>query len=255
MLLWCKAGKGLVAVNGHAYPMEAGRYLFLPWGHRIHYQASQDDPFLVGAVHVIPKHAANHPVRFHVAHHERDELARVAYRQDVAPPELSGLKVGWLEAAMPLPHLLEYIVRLFIPGNPPEWLARQLAQELLHELILHEAAQTLHEHDVPPDLERMKQYVLFNLSRKMSLRELIEFSRLSPSTVGRMFRQHLHSTPVQWILRTKLDRAKTLLRTRRLTVAEIAEQVGIPDVYYFSKCFKKEERQSPLAYRRQREWL
>ena len=261
MLLWCKAGNGTVTVNGDEHPFEAGRYLFLPWGHRIHYEASRRDPFLLCGVHVIPRHADSHRVAFGVAHQKRDPLAGVRYRQDIAAAklaataELAGLKMGWLETTAPLTYLLEYIVRLFVRGNPPEWLARQLARELLHELILHETSRKLHDDDVPPDLERMKQYVLFSLDRKLSLRDLVEFSGLSPSTVGRMFRQHLHTTPVEWILQTKLERAKTLLRTQRLSVAEVAGLVGIPDIYYFSKCFKQVEGQSPLAYRRQSGWL
>jgi len=257
MLLWCKARKGAVTVNGDKHPFEAGRYLFLPWGHRIHYEASRKDPFLLCGVHVIPRHADSHPVTFRVSHQKHDPLACVRYRQDIgaATAELAGLKVGWLETTAPLTYLLEYIVRLFVRGNPPEWRARQLARELLHELILHETSRKLHDDDVPPDLERMKQYVLFSLERKTSLRDLVEFSGLSASTVGRMFREHLHTTPVEWILQTKLERAKTLLRTQRLSVAEVAGLVGIPDIYYFSKCFKQVEGQSPLAYRGQSGWL
>jgi len=89
----------------------------------------------------------------------------------------------------------------------------------------------------------------------LSLSHLVEFTKLSPSTVGRLFRTHLHTTPVAWITKMKMEKAKLLLRARRLSVAEVAAQVGIPDPYYFSKCFKKETGSAPLAYRRQTSWI
>jgi len=38
-------------------------------------------------------------------------------------------------------------------------------------------------------------------------------------------------------------------------VAQVGEQVGIPDPYYFSKCFKKATRVSPREYQNQTVWI
>jgi AraC-like DNA-binding protein len=255
MVLWCKAGTGEVTINGHVSPMEAGRYLLLPWGHAINYRASQDDPFLLAGVHLIPWHNPRHAITFDVAHNDSSPLRRAAFRKDITIPELPSLKIGWLDSNAPITHLLEYIVRLYIRAAPPAWLARQLAQQLFHELILFDRQREVHDHGVPPELERMKQYVRFNIHRPLTLRDLVEFTKLSPSTVGRMFREELHTTPVTWILQEKMERAKTLLRTRRLSVAQVGEQVGIADPYYFSKCFKKLTGHTPLAYRQRTRWL
>jgi len=108
----------------------------------------------------------NHRVTFHVAHQKRDPLAGARYRQDIPPAkqaataELAGLKVGWLETTAPLTFFDRVYRAAVCAWNPPEWLARQLARELLHELIVHETSRKLHDDDVPPDLERMKQYVM-----------------------------------------------------------------------------------------------
>ena len=58
-----------------------------------------------------------------------------------------------------------------------------------------------------------------------------------------------------WVLQVKMERARVLLRTRRLSVAEVGAAVGIADPYYFSKCFKKVIGQSPQAYRQSAHWL
>jgi len=255
MVLWCKAGTGSVSVNKNVCDMDAGRCLFLPWNHHIQYQASVDDPFLLGGVHIVPEHALNKPIVFDVAHNEQHPLARVSFRHDIEIPEIPGLKMGFLDPSAPLIHLLEYIAGLFVQGNPEEWMARQLARQLLCEWLRFEKQSEMHDHSIPPKLERMKQYIASRLHESLSLRDLVEFAQLSSSTVGRMFREHLNTTPVEWIIRVKMERAKVLLRTRRISVAQVGEQVGIPDPYYFSKCFKKATRVSPREYQNQTVWI
>lgn len=255
MIVWCKAGTGVVTANGSVCPFETGRYLLLPWGHSIKYEASSEDPFFVGGIHIIPDHRTDHAVTFDVAHHDRHPLAQASFRRDLKIRELPRLKLGWLDAQAPLGHLLEYIMRVFVRKNPGEWMARWMARQLLCELIFSEQRSEVHDHGIPPEIERMKQFIAFHLARPLSLRDLVEFTKLSPSTVGRLFREHLKTTPVTWILRMKTERAKTLLRTRRLSIADVGASVGIPDPYYFSKCFKKETGRSPLEYRRQVRWI
>ena len=251
MVLWCKAGTGTVTVNNLACPMEVGRCLFLPWGHQIHYQASADGPFFMSGIHIIPEHDFVPNFSYEVPHSEEHPLARAPFRRDLDIPELAGIKLGFLSASTPLAHLLEYIVGLFVQGPPEEWMARSLARQLLSECLRFEQRSEMYDHGVPPELERVKQYIAFHLHQPLSLRDLVEFSHLSASTVGRMFRQYLHTTPVLWILRMKMERAKMLLSTRHNTVAEVGAQVGIPDPYYFSKCFKKVTRCSPREYQKQ----
>lgn len=253
MLLWCRAGTGRVIANKQPVTMDAGRLLLLPWGHTIRYQASREDPFLLAGIHIVPRHPRTHRVQFEVPHTAQHPLAQVAWRRDGPLAGIAGFKVGRLMAGGALAHLLEHVVGVFVRGAPPEWQARQLAGLVLHELAAAERA-TPHA-DSPPALERLKQYVEFHMAEPVSLCHLAEFARLSPATVGRLFRRHLGTTPVTWIMRVKIERARLLLRTRRLSVAEVARAVGFTDPYYFSKCFRRVTGQSPLAYRQQQRGL
>jgi len=255
MILWCKAGTGEVTVNGKPYPLEAGRYLLLPWEHAVSYRASKEDPFLLAGIHLIPRHSLNQPVTFAVAHNDRHPLAQISYRRDTNIAEIPGVRAGWLNDNIPMSHLLEYVVNIFIRGLPPEWLARQLAQQLLGEFVRAQKRPEGPDSGSAPELERMRQYVIARLHQPLSLRDLVEFSRLSPSTVGRLFRERLQMTPVAWIMRLKMERAQMLFRTRRLSVNEVGEQVGFSDPYYFSKCFKKASGLSPRDYRKKNYWF
>ena len=61
----------------------------------------------------------------------------------------------------------------------------------------------------------------------------------------RLFRKHLNSTPVGYINRTKVLHAIDLLRNTKLSVKEIAYELGFEDPNYFSRLFKREEGMSP----------
>jgi AraC-like DNA-binding protein len=255
MILWCKAGTGEVTVNGTTHSFEAGRYLLLPWNHAVSFRASREDPFLVAGIHLIPWHSLRHPITFEVAHNDWHPLARASFRHDEQIPEMIGVKAGWLNDNPVLTHLAEYIVNLFIRGETPEWLARQLAQQLFVELVQSQERNAEPDRGSALEIERIRQYVVARLNQPLSLRDLVEFSRLSPSTVGRLFREHLQMTPVSWIMRLKMERAQLLLRSRRLSVNEVGGQVGFSDPYYFSKCFKKATGLSPRDYRRKNHWI
>jgi len=179
-IIWCKAGAGLVTVNGQTYPFEADRYIVLPWRHGIKYEASTSDPFFLAAIHLIPNHHTNKRISFHVAHDEKGPLARAAFRRDIPIPALARMMLGRLEAHAPLTHLIEYIVELFRRGDPEEAMARHLARQLLHELVLSGQNKEVHDHGVPSEVERMKHYILANLHRPLSLSHLVEFTQLSP---------------------------------------------------------------------------
>ncbi|MNN92645.1 HTH-type transcriptional activator RhaS [compost metagenome] len=60
---------------------------------------------------------------------------------------------------------------------------------------------------------------------------------------------HLGITPMQYIYKRRLDKAKDLLTSTDDTLADIASVTGFSDVYHFSKSFKKNTGISPRAYR------
>ncbi|GJM80120.1 hypothetical protein HMSSN139_26160 [Paenibacillus sp. HMSSN-139] len=51
--------------------------------------------------------------------------------------------------------------------------------------------------------------------------------------------------------RIRLSKACELLKQPSLLIKEVAEQAGFPDIYYFSKAFKKKYGVSPLTFRKQ----
>ncbi len=80
-----------------------------------------------------------------------------------------------------------------------------------------------------------------------SLAGLVGMSR-SAFTVR--FRELVGETPMRYITRWRMHRAKELLRIHRLPLIEIAEQVGYLSEAAFSRAFKRQFNQNPGAMRK-----
>jgi len=86
-------------------------------------------------------------------------------------------------------------------------------------------------------------------AERITPRELAEESGLSPKYFGTLFKQATGRTVSEYLLDIRLEKAKELLTGTTEPIRAIAEAVGIPDVYYFSKRFRRKENMPPRAYR------
>ena len=74
---------------------------------------------------------------------------------------------------------------------------------------------------------------------------------MSTSHFYRRFRKFTGSTPIDWLRRERISQAKRRLIECSDSIAEIAEQVGYSDQFYFSRDFRRFTGLSPSYYRRQ----
>jgi AraC-like DNA-binding protein len=72
---------------------------------------------------------------------------------------------------------------------------------------------------------------------------------LHPSHFWRVFRGELGMGPTEFIRLARMRRARTLLLDPTLTVADVAERVGYPDVSHFGRVFRQSQGVSPRDYR------
>ncbi len=96
---------------------------------------------------------------------------------------------------------------------------------------------------------KVKQYIDQNYSTNLSLDALATMVHLSPSYFSKLFKREMGENLSTYILNTRVERAKFLLRTTDKKAYEIAEAVGIYDPVYFSKIFKKSTGLKPKEYR------
>jgi len=87
------------------------------------------------------------------------------------------------------------------------------------------------------------------LHESISLSQLAARLDCSPRTLNRRFKATTGQTPSQYLRQQRLAVAAELLRATNLSVGEIAWQVGLHDVSYFTALFKKQRGQTPAKYR------
>ncbi|MFD0588892.1 helix-turn-helix domain-containing protein [Paenibacillus sp. GCM10027627] len=101
--------------------------------------------------------------------------------------------------------------------------------------------------------QKAAHYLSSQYTHPVSIEGMAESLGYNRAYLSRIFKKKTGLSPVSFLLRLRLDRAKLLLREKpELTVEQIAASVGIQDALYFSKQFRKQHGQSPTAYRKQR---
>ncbi|MCW8133093.1 MAG: helix-turn-helix transcriptional regulator [Planctomycetota bacterium] len=120
---------------------------------------------------------------------------------------------------------------------------------LLHSLYVH---RLLHAEDASPrraNVMRACHYIRMNYHKRISLAQVAEALDLSPSYLSRSFKSVMGQGLVEFVIATRLQAAKELLAEQDLiSVKEVAYQTGFSSPIYFCRLFRRQERQTPLAY-------
>jgi YesN/AraC family two-component response regulator len=66
--------------------------------------------------------------------------------------------------------------------------------------------------------------------------------------MSKLFKQETGESPINYLIKIRMEKAKELLVKEELSVKEIANSVGYQDAYHFSKLFKKYTGNSPSDY-------
>ncbi len=100
-------------------------------------------------------------------------------------------------------------------------------------------------------LGRATEYVNENLSRKLTLEEIAGAAHMSPHHFARTFKAETGISPHQYVIRRRVERAKTLLSGTDLGVAEVAEAVGFANQSHLAHHVGRLLGVSPAALRRE----
>lgn len=100
----------------------------------------------------------------------------------------------------------------------------------------------------PSGLADAVRYARRHLDRPFSIDELAEHACMSRSTFYRHFRAAFGVTPLQYVTRLRIDRARALLHDPTRTVTDIALDLGFRSVSHFIETFKRHTDTTPKAY-------
>lgn len=119
-------------------------------------------------------------------------------------------------------------------------------------ILVEDCLQRTSENVEPEDAaERAVRYVNKHYNETLTLEQISEQFNISLSHLCRQFKRITGSPFTEYVTRRRIDQACALLKGTQLPIAQIGEQVGYPDYFYFNKVFKKVQGVSPSVYRRE----
>jgi AraC family transcriptional regulator len=98
-------------------------------------------------------------------------------------------------------------------------------------------------------LQRAVDRIMGHLGDDLSLEDLSATAGMSPFHFARAFKTATGESPLQYVIRRRIEAAQAMLKGSRLAVAEIAHRVGYDDLSRFGQHFKRQVGATPGAFR------
>ncbi|MCZ8518297.1 MULTISPECIES: helix-turn-helix domain-containing protein [Paenibacillus] len=98
---------------------------------------------------------------------------------------------------------------------------------------------------------RAMQYMREHVEEDISREDVAAYVELNPAYLSRLFRRKTGKNIIDFLIDSKMQRAKELLKNTDLTVSAVAQSLGYVNFSYFSKAFKKVYGMNPQDYRKQ----
>ncbi|MCL2773250.1 MAG: AraC family transcriptional regulator [Oscillospiraceae bacterium] len=98
-------------------------------------------------------------------------------------------------------------------------------------------------------ISKAVSYVKTNYMRKLTLNEVAEYVFLSPSYFSKIFKEEMNYYFNDYLNYVRVEKSKILLLTEKISLVDIADNVGFYDQSYFNKVFKKITGVTPKKYK------
>lgn len=254
-LIYVVSGRGKACIEGRNYQAKQGDLFYYGPGITHYFTAESIDPFSLCGLHFIPDGdlLENGGMVW-------PRITDGTWEDMVGKENL--LRIGSDDGTML--SLSDYI---YIGGAMPEELLKQVVQQYdnkdsitpiwnkaLLMLFLIKIKKYVDESAARSSRDfQTAEFVRIQLQKHACLsydrRWLHEWTNYHQDYTARIFLRHFNTSPHNYHLKQKIQRAQQMLGTTELTVSEIADQLHFSTVHYFSRLFKAKTGYSPLAYR------
>jgi AraC-like DNA-binding protein len=154
---------------------------------------------------------------------------------------------------------MEYLLRALysaslMPGLTDALFGESVSKAIAFRLLGTQLLSTSYAHHrggIPRRrLQRVLQYIEENLHADLSLAALASVAEMSMFHFGRAFRQSMQTSPHQYLLGRRIDRAKSFLIAENMTIAEVSTAVGFARQNHFARVFQNHTGVTPLEFKR-----
>ncbi|MBY0205823.1 AraC family transcriptional regulator [Paenibacillus cucumis (ex Kampfer et al. 2016)] len=97
--------------------------------------------------------------------------------------------------------------------------------------------------------EQIEAYIQEHYAHSISMENMATHFHYSTHYLARVFKRKYGCSPMDYVIQTRIKRAKRLLTETEAQIREVAESVGYKDLYYFSRIFKRITGETPAQYK------
>ena len=227
------SGCGMLSYGGKQYRLSPGQFFLIDCQQ---YQDYRTEPE-TGGWHVVWLHFYG---------------PAAAFYYDAFLQQTDGSPVAGLTANSPVYAMMEQLLRLEPEQSGQLEIdldAASILTRILTQCIL--AARQPLQQQIPAIIMQIRAYLAQNYAKKLTLQVLSAQFGLSPCYLQRLFKRYIGQSPTDYLIYLRMNRAKKLMRTTSLSISEISYSVGIENLGYFTRQFRRQEGQTPQQYRKQ----
>ena len=239
-------GDAVVHVDEEAQAFSAGQSLVLPPMQSVVAEAAD---------------GSDAPVEYVALKIDRDQVRSVVEQASEDPGALSATR-RWkveeeayclVERTEGVQRVLRMLAYLFHDDPPHRDRLIDLNVRELILLLLQTPSRPLlvgefSRHSSTGGLAAVVQYVQDNLDRHISINELVEEACMSKSSFYRHFGEEFDMSPLEFITRERVIRARELLSDPENTVTRVSHALGFSSTSHFIDMFKEHEGKTPKQY-------
>lgn len=135
---------------------------------------------------------------------------------------------------------------MVLKKNADPYAAQRIKNEL--ELFLLTLIRPAERYEVQK-MNAVTDFMMRNIHKSLSVRELCTDLGFSESSLKRLVRQTCGQSPFAYFVDLKIAQAEWLIFHSSMNMTQIAEQLGFSSVHYFSRVFKQKTGKTPTEYK------
>ncbi len=232
MLIYCVDGKGWYNIYGKKYMVEKNQYIIIPPNVPYSFGADEKKPWTIYWMHfrgdMSTRFLPTHPNPISILPSENSRLQdRIQLFEEI----YSCFSMGYIKEYMIYSSMCLYpFLSSFI------WI-----EQFRHIRIPN--------HKEYPFSSRVIHYMQENIENNLTLNQLADYFRYSPSHFSMLFQKETGFSPINYFIRLKIQKACQYIELTHLKLNEISTKLGFEEPAYFSRIFTKIMGMSPSSYR------
>lgn len=228
LLLCTDSGNACLQYRGREYHLCAGDFFFIDCMEYQHYYTESKENWICRFVHIYGPEIIRHYYDIFVRN--------TGY-------------VMHLPALSKVPLYIMQIIESYKPRRKnSDLIAAMHIIQLLTEAVLNSDGTVSNER--AGYVQDVARYIDEHYEQDITLENLSKKFNISRSYLPKQFKSQIGVTPTEYLSQVRVQAAKELLRRSDTPIYDVAQSVGIDNVSYFIKLFKKYEQTTPYIYRK-----